>query len=341
MTRLFILLTLAGCASPSVVIPAGPDEVEAPGCDGGKLYGSPPPPYSLTLEGQRYIVRDGKVWKPTGAGTGTRVDTLYDPAFASMFSVEGCQIFRFTEDKSAKFPVSKTFAAEFEGTADLQGLIGLDAGFTAFVLQSPQAQTVADYVALRACLLRRTCDFKDNRLEVLAAAAHDGGFGLRATSVGPVGNMITAKASIESELVHFVRGDVVKLGAWFRVNEGRPYGLLDLESAILDLAPGPRILLEGDHLEVELKFAEKPRFKPTGTKPFPIGPWVRVEVEYRLEPDDSGQVRLWQDGELLIDAKGHTLPLPNTILNSLEVGITSNSVSKTVLDIDGLTVSVR
>ena len=337
---LLVCPILFACSNPAVPIPSGPDEADAPGCDGGRLYGAPPPPYSIELEGQRYTVRNGKVWKPTTEGNGALVATLYDPAFASaLFSVEGCEIFRFSDDKTQKFPVSKSFATGFEGAADLQGLINPDAGFTSFTLQSPLAQTVPDYVALRTCLMLRTCDFKDNRLELLAAAAHDGGTGLRATSLGPVGNMITAKTSIDRELVHFIRGDRVKIGAWFRVNEGQPYGLIDLESAIVESAPGPRILLEGTHLEVELKFGTKPRFKANTPRPFPLGAWVHVEVEYQLQPDDTGEVRLWQDGELLIDAKGQTLPLPNTILNSLEVGITANSASRTVLDVDDLVVS--
>lgn len=332
-------LALAACANPVQKIPAGPDEVEAPGCDGGRLYGAPPPPYELTLEGQTYVIRNGQAWKSAGGGSGSLFTTLYDPNFASLFAVEGCQIFRFTDDKTQKFPVGKSFAADFEGAADLQGLINPDAGFTGFVLQSPAAQTVPDYVALRACLLLRTCGFKDNRLEVLAAAAFDGGVGLRATSLAPVPPMITAKASIESELVHFVRGDVVTIGAWFRAVEGVPFGLVDLESAYIDSAPGPRVLVSQGHLEVELKWGTKPRFKQVDPKPFPLGQWVRVEVEYRLEPDASGHVRLWQDGALLIDAPGQTLPLPNTILNSLELGITANNDGKAVLDVDGVRVS--
>ncbi len=330
-----------GCASPTVTIPSGPDEGPSPGCDGGKLYGDPPPPYSISIDGQTFTVRNGQVWRPTGEGTGQLFATLYDPGFASRFEFQGCTILRRSDDGTLKVPVLKTFAAEFEAAADVQGLVGLDAGFTGFVLQSPAAQSIPEYVALRSCLLSRTCDFKDNRLEVVADAAHDGGRGLRATSLGPVGQMVTAKASIESELVHFIRGDVVRLGAWFRAVEGVPYGLIDLESAILESAPGPRILIEGGHLEVELKFADKPRFKQTSPVAFPLGAWVRVDVEFTLQPDATGRVRLWQDGALRIDATGQTLPLPNTILNSLEVGITSNNLGRAVLDVDGLTVSAN
>lgn len=340
MRSLGALLLLAACAAPPQPIPVGADEGEAPGCDGGRLYGAPPPPYAVTVNGQDYVVRAGKVWKPTGNGNGQPISTLYDPAFLTkQFVVEGCTIFRLSDDQTHRFPVAKTFTAGFENAADLQGLIGPDAGFTGFVLQSPKAPTVPDYVALRACLLLRTCGFKDNRLELLAAAGVDGGVGLRATSEAPVPPMITAKASIESELVHFVRGDVVTIGAWFRVVEGMPYGLVDLESAFLEQAPGPRVLIENGALEVELKWGDKPRFKQAAPAvPLPLGPWVRVEVEYRLEPDGNGHVRLWQDGALLIDAAGQTLPLPNTILNSLELGITANNAGKTVLDLDGVTV---
>lgn len=336
-----VFALVCGCSPSVVTIPAGPDEVPAPGCDGGKLYGEPPPPYSVTFDGTTYTVRNGQVWKPAGDGTGQLLATLYDPHFASMFELQGCTILRRNEDGSVKVPVGKTFVSGFENVVDVQGLIGPDAGFTGFVLQSPAAQTVPQYVALRSCLLSRTCDFKDNRLEVIADAAHDGVRGLRATSLGPVGQMVTAKASIESELVHFIRGDVVRLGAWFRAVEGVPYGLIDLESAILEVAPGPRVLIEGGHLEVELKFGDKPRFKQKTPVPFPLGTWVRVEVEYTLQPDATGRVRLWQDGALIIDATGQTLPLPNTILNSLELGITSNNLGRAVLDVDGVDVSAN
>jgi hypothetical protein len=330
---------LAACSGGAQPIPVGPDEAAAPGCEGNLLYGDPPPPYELTVDGMPIVVRNGQAWMPEGEGTGIWMADLYDPDFARHYIVEGCAIYRISDDGSQRVAVGKERSSDFEGVPDFRALIDIENGFTAFVLQSPLAPTVADYVALRACFLDGTCEQRDNTLELTAEAAHDGAVGLRATSLPPTGEMVTAKASIESELVHFIRGDTVRMGAWYRRVSGTPYGLMDLESAWMLEAPGIRLLIEAGRLEVELKWANKPRFVQRAPIAFPADVWVRVEWEVHLEPDQTGSVRVWQDGELIIDELGQTLPLPNTILNSWELGITANNEGTSVLDVDGVTIS--
>jgi hypothetical protein len=68
---------------------------------------------------------------------------------------------------------------------------------------------------------------------------------------------------------------------------------------------------------------------------------VDVQITYLLQPDDTGRVQVWQNGIQVIDAAGQTLPLPNTILSSLEIGITAHDGEggTAVLDVDSVTTT--
>lgn len=341
---------------PSVEdLAAGPDEEIEISCASNPLVGEPPPPYEVTIGDASYTLRGGFAWVADGCGwrkadgqpEGGYYAAPLGADFASAYSVDGCSISRIADDGSL-VKVGKSFGADFDvakGPLACE-LLGITYGFSTFTLQSPEAPEIPDYIALRDCICEGTCEFRDNRMEILAGAAHDGAHGLRATAVPPTDGMIaaghTSKASIETPLVHYVRGDHVTLTTWIRVHEGGgvPFGLIDLESTWIDGAAGPRLLVQDGALEVELKFGDKPRFKQTTAVPFPLGPWVRVEIQYDLQPDESGRVQVWQDDVQVIDAKGQTLPLPNTILNSLELGITAhNGGSTAIVDVDSVTAS--
>lgn len=363
VTRLLVLLPVMGCSpadcpdGPSVEeLPAGPDEAIKNACPSNPLVGEPPPPYEITLGETAYTLRNGFAWVPDGCGwkkaeeqpeTGYYAQP-YGADFGSAYSVKGCDIARIADDGSL-VPVGKSFDASFDGVSGPLAcdLLGPTYGFTTFTLQSPEAPQIPDYIALRDCLCDGTCEFRDNRIEVLGNAAHDGVNGIRATAVPPTDAMIneghTSKASIETPLVHYVRGDHVTITAWVRVRAdgGVPYGLIDLESTWIEGAAGPRVLIEGGALEVELKFGDKPRFKQTDPVPFPVGEWVELKVEYDLEPDEKGRVQVSQNGSQVIDARGQTLPLPNTILNSLEMGITAydGKGASAVLDLDSVSAT--
>lgn len=322
-------------------LPAGPDEQVEVQCAANPLVGEPPPPYSIVLGGTSYVVRNGFAWVPDGCdwrraegqAEGGLYSQPYGAHFAAAYSVQGCEISRVAEDGSL-VPVTKEFDGTFDALGAPPGPVVCDLlnpvdRFTSFTLQSPAAPEIPDYNALRDCLCEGTCAIVDNQLELLPDAAHDGPLGLRATAVPPTQAMRenghTSKSTIESTLVHIVRGDRVTIQAWVRIQAGGgvPYGILDLESTWLETGPGPRLLLEQGALEVELKYGDRPRFRQGAPVPFPIGAWVDVRVVYDVQPDESGHVQVWQDGLMVIDASGQTLPLPNTILNSLEVGITA------------------
>jgi hypothetical protein len=142
--------------------------------------------------------------------------------------------------------------------------------------------------------------------------------------------MVTSKASLDTELLHFKRGDRVHYSAWYRLDRELEWAtLMDLETTWIKGHPGPRIAISGGALQVELKWADKPRWKQAKPIKLPVNQWVHVETEYLLDNHD-GRVRVWQDGKLLIDGTGQTLPLEDSILNSMEVGLSATQTDAVV-----------
>ncbi len=58
----------------------------------------------------------------------------------------------------------------------------------------------------------------------------------------------------------------------------------------------------------------------------------------RLDDGPDGTVRVRQNGVVVVEARGKTLPLPDSVLDSLELGITATDVA-TVVDVDDIDVS--
>jgi hypothetical protein len=319
LASIFVALGVLGCSSedyPGKSCPLVPNP-----------YGT----FEFDAGGKHVKVEDGEasLWDAS-AGEWTFLEKTYDPGFfAENYEVDAdCSIYRKDPATGARYPVRRKHADDFEGADKVVDLLGPQRGWTDFVLQSPLAPTVEEYVKLRACIIAGTCDFRDNRLDLDPVNHHGGMRALRALSVPPSANMVTAKASIETSLMHFVRGDDVWFSGWFNVAEGRPFTLFDLESDWLNNAPGPRVMIGDDGgLLIELKWADKPTYRqPAGSvTPFPLGQWVHVEVHYVLSDGDSGVTEVWQDGVNLISAQGRNLPLPNTILDSFELGISANN----------------
>jgi hypothetical protein len=69
----------------------------------------------------------------------------------------------------------------------------------------------------------------------------------------------------------------------------------------------------------------------------PIDEWVFIKAHFVLGEKD-GQVELWVNNELVVEGRGKTLPLNDTVLNSFELGI-STTQEKTVLYVDDVRVS--
>ncbi len=297
----------------------------------------PAPPESeieLTLnhEGTTYKLFRGDVYT-VGPQPGrlSFVENLYDPDFfiKNYLVVDGVPNKRSPETGTL-YPTRRIFDEDFERAAGLADLIGPQRGWTNFTLQSPEAPTIPEYNALRQRLLSGQGDFLDNRIEISQEQAHSGASSLKCVSVPPSRGMVTAKASLSSSLLHFVKGDDVWFSGWYLVPEGSslPFTLMDLESTWVKEHPGMRIMLDPPgHLMLELKWADKPKYRQAKGREiqFPVGKWVEVRLHLRLSDQPDGLVELWQDGVAIVEGRGQTLPLAGTIYDDLEVGISAHS----------------
>jgi len=154
--------------------------------------------------------------------------------------------------------------------------------------------------------------------------------------------MVCAKASLETELLHFTKGDDVWFSGWFLIRAGHPLTLMDLESTWIAEGPGPRLIIEHGCLAVELKWADKPLYRQPESRrlPVPRGKWFRLRVHYVLSEAEDGVIEVWQDDQRIISAAGRNLPLADAILNRLEIGITATQEQATVL-VDDLEIGAK
>ncbi len=214
-------------------------------------------------------------------------------------------IFR-KDDNGKLYRVGQKFSDDFENARTIRDLIGVERGWTAFTLQSPKSPTVEDYVRLRKRILTGQGDFLDNRIEPSGEVVHSGQTALKAYSVPRSGDAVTNKASLETELIHFVRGDDVWFAGWYYVpaEGGMPFTLMDLETTWFKEHPGIRIMVFGEkYLGVELKWGAKPTYRQVRGKEivFPRAKWVHVKFHITLSEQHDGVVELWQDGTKIVD----------------------------------------
>ena len=298
--------------------------------------------HAQEIDGVKYSFVEGDAYKyDPNARTWSFAAHVYDPdLFAKNYVVKEGKVFRRDPSSGKLYVMSKQFGAGFEEAHSLRDLIGERYGWTSVVLQSPQAPTVADYVQLRTDILNGKSDFRDNRVEPSTEQAHSGKQALRAYSTAPTSSMQCAKALIESEMLHFVKGDDYWFSGWYFLQEGIPYTISDIKSGWLEGTPGLRLVLEDGAPQFELKWANKPRYKQSGPTPvlFPRHQWVHVKIHLKLSDQADGLNELWLDGRQIIHARGQNLPLADTIYNHLEVGITANLKEATVF-VDDIKVS--
>ncbi len=148
-----------------------------------------------------------------------------------------------------------------------------------------------------------------------------------------------SKSSIAKQNMAFWDGETVRMSAWYFIEGTNALDwlfLMDLEEqAAIGAGPGMRLALVDNKLRVEYKFNEKDITQQTGQEiDFPRNQWVQVVWEVTLSQKNKGAVRLWQNGQLIIDSKNNRT-LPKDILyfqqgtkgmySSCEIGITANS----------------
>ena len=153
----------------------------------------------------------------------------------------------------------------------------------------------------------------------------------------------------------FYEGSTIEMSAWYFVeNNGskRYLFLMDLEeSTAIGAGPGIRIGLDEDealflerkkYIQADIKQAQDEKIK------FPKDQWVEIKMVVQLSQKKDGRITLYQDGELLIDAKDiQTLPTDYIYIiqgsaglyTNIEFGITANSIdSETILYLDEVEV---
>jgi len=241
------------------------------------------------------------------------------------------------------FPIKNNYIDNFETATSFEGmfvssLTDTDLFWTSLTLQSPEAPLVEDYVALKECVLDGSCTFKDNKIELAPDPTNGANQALKFTSVAPSANMVTAKASISSQLTYFVQGSDLWFEADYYIESGLPFSIVDFESGYFDQSPGPRVVLRNGKLEIENKFGTKLNYENQTDVPIPSKKWFTVKVHLKYSATENGIIELWQDGQQLISTSGITLPLSIAVIDNLEFGVTATSEG-CVMYVDNMRVS--
>jgi hypothetical protein len=286
---------------------------------------------TVVEKGITYKLYRAALWRVNPrSGKWVFIEQLYDPDFYAKNYVKRDGVIYRKAAKGELFPVKRRFSDDFENAKTLHDLIGLQRRWTEFVLQSPKAPSVSDYVRLRKRILSGQSGFLDNHVELSSEVVHSGKNALKCYSEAPARDMICAKTFISAELLHFVKGDDVWLSGWFYVPEGSamPFTVMDLKTTFIKQYPGMRIVIaDGKYACYQLKSANHPYYRqPRGKEvSFPVTRWVHLKAHLKLSEKDDGVIELWQNGTKIVDARGQTLPLASSVYNYLEVGITAHS----------------
>lgn len=347
----FFLLVyfLQNRGNESVIMPADTfieEDIEASGKTGGVSF----------------VVVGGDIYRVNDDGSYTFETNYYESGFfEKYYEADGSTLYKKDPNGELRVEVVKHLEEDFETYTTVQDFIVtaddlievierygntlaleyLPSPWNVLVLQSPKAPEVSDYVALRKKIEDGESDFLDNRVEPTTEKAHTGKTSIKLFSVPPSKSMITAKASFETEFLHFVKGDDVWFSGWYFLEEGRPQTIMDFESSWLDQHSGIRIAIDSSYrLYVELKAFDKPQWRQV--EPFvifPRGEWVHIKAHFLLD-DEDGIVELWQNDVKVLEGRGRTLPLSNSIYDILELGISANPHNETTtLYIDDVSIS--
>ncbi|NOX40406.1 MAG: hypothetical protein GXP05_07800 [Alphaproteobacteria bacterium] len=309
------------------------------------LPGFAQPPTPVTHQGQTYLVEEGRLLELDQSTGATRfIQRIFDPDEVARAYEMRRQI-RYRVVGENAWPVIRNLSFGFENVNSIIDLIKPETGWSSLTLQGPKAPSVADYVSLRKKILAGQSDFLDNRVEPSRLRSYSGEQSLRLEAMPPSRAMALTKASLDSELLYFTQGDDFWFSGWFFIQSGTPTSLLDLESSFILNGPGMRVMVSPDRVpRLELKWADKPSYRQNISRPvrLPLQKWFNLRIHFYLSSAQDGRAQLWVDGELVISGAGQTLPLADTVLDRLELGITANPPgSQSVLFVDDVQFSDR
>lgn len=156
------------------------------------------------VDGTQYKISvDGNVYKVVGNSCELFL-RYFEPNFeANGYEHRGDSV--FLRSDQGPFPARNNFIDDFErygAYPDLfiQSMVDTDRFWNTMILQGPQSPSIADYVALRACILRGTCTFRDNRIDIATDPLNPLNKVMKFTAVAPSASMVTSK-------VHFAFDD--------------------------------------------------------------------------------------------------------------------------------------
>jgi len=279
-----------------------------------------------------FVFRDGGLYADSSGGC-VKVGAYFTPGFDTANYSRAGDSYLLKTSQGA-FRLRDRYAESFQGYARLrdlfvQAMSDTDKIWTAMTLLSPSAPTVAEYVALRKCVLDGSCAFRDNRIDLVDDPIGTSGKVLEFVAVAPNRDVVTSKASIESSLSHFTMGDDLWFRARFLFSDSLPYSIADFESEWLLESPGPRIVFDNGALAIEDKFGSKPKFRQTNPVSMPRNRWVSIQAHLHFDTS-AGSIELWQDGVKIIAATGPTIPVSFAIQTNIEIGITATDRACTV-----------
>jgi len=282
--------------------------------------------FKLTDKGELYRVDDS-------TGKWHYHDTVFDPeGMLASYRTEGDVVYRLNPETNESAATITHLREGFEdlpvGVDGTRKMIGIERGWGALTLQSPATPEVSEYVALRTKIINEGASFIDASIAPDDSKFRSGTQSLKCVAPPRPSNLICCKSSISSPLVYFRQDDDFWFRGYFFAESARPYSILDLECEWIKQHSGIRIIIdENGLLGVELKALDKPKYLQLSDNPivFPLGQWVEVKAHFLLSHKVDGVIQLWQDGQLIVDTHGVTLPLKRVIYSSLEIGISAHS----------------
>lgn len=148
-----------------------------------------------------------------------------------------------------------------------------------------------------------------------------------------------SKCSLTKRNMAFWEGETMRISSKYFI-EGNDKAdwlfLQDIEDqTAIGAGPGIRLALVNNRLVMEHKFLVKDIYQEEGKeKDFPRNQWVELVWEIKLSQKKEGHVKVWQDGDLIINSdKEITLPKDflyaiqgsKGMYSRVEIGITANS----------------
>lgn len=178
-----------------------------------------------------------------------------------------------------------------------------------------------------------------NELSIDTTIVHSGSKSLKCSATTTQGDVVS-KAGILKNNFGYDEGEVFYFECWYHLETTQPRDIFiaDFEEpAVISSSPGFRLMLnENGALCVERKKMTKPTLQQTVEQPriFPLQQWVRIQLEVKLSQRNKGYIKLWQNGELILDHdKTQTMPRDmiyvtqgtSGLFRQAEIGLTANS----------------